>query len=70
MLCGSCFILKREEVVCSENLVSQVLVLVTLVGVSRAYCVSLWPLLSQGMASFGQSSVLKCEALSWHNVSL
>lgn len=65
MLCGSCFILKREEVVCSENLVFQVLVLVTLAGVSRAYCVH-----SQGMASFGQSSVLKYEALSWHTVSL
>ena len=65
MLCGSCFLLKGEEVICSENLVSQVLVLVTLVGVSRAYCVH-----SQGMASFGQSSVLKYEALPWHKVSL
>lgn len=65
MLCGSCFLLEREEVVCSENLVSQVVVLVTLEGVSRAYCVH-----SQEMASFGQSSVLKYEALPWHKVSL
>ena len=57
--------LKGKKWFVVKNLVFQVLVLVTLAGVSRAYCVH-----SQGMASFGQSSVLKYEALSWHTVSL